>query len=505
MDILDLISETGVVLKKVAVTNGGEYAGPCPGCGGRDRFRCWPADKGGRGSFWCRGCGKAGDDVQFLVEFCGLDYPAAFKRAGREQLTGYRPAFKPQASAAARVFEPRRHESPVETWQLRAAKFVDKAHAALLDQDKILAYLAGRGLDLAAVQKFKLGWFPGEHNKNCMFRSRESWGLETVIKDNGQAKKLWIPRGIVIPWYRDEQIQRIRIRRPKKDLQRDHDIKYYIVPGSSMECMMLHSNARAFVLVEAELDAMAVVRQAGLVTGAVALGSASNKPGTDVYWVLQGAVRNLVAVDNDAAGAKAWPWWRDNFDNAKLWPVPVGKDPGDAFKAGVDLLAWIKEGLPPALTLFLGSSKKKQPAPGPVQSPESVHTMPAASVNESSPARPAIVQDTAGDKAVACPGQGPAPSSVPDLSPGVAAFKRLLEKYPFKILCTDARTAVFCPEAWEGSKIKQEICNIVFFDPEVARYLEGHPADMVHRGNFFYPGFMDGQGGLPQTEDALAG
>jgi hypothetical protein len=38
MNILDL-AEKHVDLKRVASTKGGEYAGPCPGCGGDDRFR----------------------------------------------------------------------------------------------------------------------------------------------------------------------------------------------------------------------------------------------------------------------------------------------------------------------------------------------------------------------------------------------------------------------------------------------------------------------------------
>src|ERR687886_594278 len=50
-DLLGLIG-TNTRLKKVAMTGGGEHAGPCPFCGGRDRFRVQPA----RGRWWCRGC-----------------------------------------------------------------------------------------------------------------------------------------------------------------------------------------------------------------------------------------------------------------------------------------------------------------------------------------------------------------------------------------------------------------------------------------------------------------
>jgi hypothetical protein len=43
--ILDLLRENGHDLKKAANTNGGEYSGACPWCGGDDRFRVWPENE----------------------------------------------------------------------------------------------------------------------------------------------------------------------------------------------------------------------------------------------------------------------------------------------------------------------------------------------------------------------------------------------------------------------------------------------------------------------------
>jgi len=49
-DLLTL-AERYTTVKRVATTGGGEYAGPCPMCGGRDRFRKWPLYRGqGRGT-----------------------------------------------------------------------------------------------------------------------------------------------------------------------------------------------------------------------------------------------------------------------------------------------------------------------------------------------------------------------------------------------------------------------------------------------------------------------
>lgn len=50
--------------------------GPCPVCGGTDRFRY--DDKGGRGTFFCSGCG-AGDGMKLLMNYRGCDFHEAAK------------------------------------------------------------------------------------------------------------------------------------------------------------------------------------------------------------------------------------------------------------------------------------------------------------------------------------------------------------------------------------------------------------------------------------------
>jgi DNA primase len=78
MNLLDLIGADGGTLKKQATTGGGEYAGACFWCGGNDRFRVWV--KSGR--YWCRGCGKAGDEIQYLRERRGLSFLEACEYLG---------------------------------------------------------------------------------------------------------------------------------------------------------------------------------------------------------------------------------------------------------------------------------------------------------------------------------------------------------------------------------------------------------------------------------------
>lgn len=79
VDLLALIG-ADVPLKRVATTSGGEYAGPCPFCGGEDRFRVWPEE----GRYWCRGCDEKGDAPGYLMRRDGLSYPEALRRLGIE-------------------------------------------------------------------------------------------------------------------------------------------------------------------------------------------------------------------------------------------------------------------------------------------------------------------------------------------------------------------------------------------------------------------------------------
>lgn len=354
MDILEAASLAGVTMKR-HTTNGKEYAGPCPKCGGTDRFHVWPGGKGG-GNFWCRMCNFKGDLVQLLVDCCGMSFKDAFAAAGREPLDNYRVGgskFRTgiKAPAGPPPFEPTHYEPPNETWQGRAQALADLAHANLVGNDKALAFLLKRGIDEKAVNHFRLGYFSGENNRSAMFRPRSVWGLPEELRGDGRKKMLWIPRGFIIPTFKDGLIHRIRIRRPAVDLKKKSDVKYYVLPGSSMGSLVINQDKNIFVIVEAELDAMMVASLAGSLVGVVAVGSATTKPDAGVFYSLKKAIRILVSLDYDTAGTAGWKWWKDTFTTARLLPPPEGKDPGDAFQAGIDIKAWIRMALPPVATM----------------------------------------------------------------------------------------------------------------------------------------------------------
>jgi len=53
--------------------------GPCPICGGTDRFRC--DDKQGKGTWICNHC-RAGDGFSLIEKSRGLDYPSVLREVG---------------------------------------------------------------------------------------------------------------------------------------------------------------------------------------------------------------------------------------------------------------------------------------------------------------------------------------------------------------------------------------------------------------------------------------
>jgi DNA primase len=104
VDILT-IAKRKTELRKIASTHGGEWVGPCPACGGRDRFHVWPDKTDSKrpervGVYWCRSCGKAGDVVQWFVDFEGKRLSRGV-RCAWDRSAGGRPAARVRNAEAA--------------------------------------------------------------------------------------------------------------------------------------------------------------------------------------------------------------------------------------------------------------------------------------------------------------------------------------------------------------------------------------------------------------------
>lgn len=368
--------------RRVSGTKGGEWHGPCPVCGGEDRFHVWPEQSGGQaaqraglsGTWWCRACDKGGDIIELLEFAEGLDFAAACRELQIELQRQDRRSTPLRQPALAKKWAPTVWPVPAEQWRKQSGKMAMRAHEQLLESQPALEYLASRGLPLDAVRQYRLGYLPPEDKSGRgLYRARTAFGLPAGVDQDGREHRaMWIPSGITIPLWGEpgEEALRIRIRRRKGDL-RPNDPKYLVVEGSGKMPMLLPAqNSRPemtpWVIVEAELDALAVHHACGGRVAAMAVLTNLGKPDVVADGLLRVAPRILVALDFDAVGKsgqrpgyQGWEWWQRTYSQARRWPAPEGKDAGDAYALGVDLAAWINAGLPASLSFLPDSDSQK--------------------------------------------------------------------------------------------------------------------------------------------------
>lgn len=519
MNILTLYQDiTHQAPEKASTTNGGEYHGPCPACGGRDRFHVWPEQRDG-GTYWCRGCGKAGDLIQFRREFMGEGFRQAAEAAGKEigPMTLKAPprpwAQTPAAPSAHAGNAPAQRGAPDVNWIEHATKLVGWAHEQLVGEAgaPVWEWLADRGIDAAGIERFRLGWNPGRSGKD-LYRERKSWALPEERKPDGRAKKLWIPRGLIIPLLVDGDVWRVRIRRPEDALNEDRrrgikePKRYYVLPGSSSRILVCPGDPRAAVIVETELDAMMLACRAGDLCTAVALGSVAVKPDAECHAAIADAMRILVALDLDDAGGKAMAWWRAHYRQAERWPVIDGKDPGEMVQRGGDVRTWILCGLPPALTIgpsvscwsvekgVHGNAAAKSGGKeaesdgdtradcGAVAAAGEPGGCDGAGVAAAVPDGAPPVLGARVEEALVAPvgGCGAAPEPAPKHHDGVAELIDILRRHPVAVRNEDARVAIEpLREGWRDQEVLGRLSRLVFFDDDVAAWLDTRPEAVV--------------------------
>jgi DNA primase len=362
VNILDLLISEGIQPRRVANSNGGEFASPCPGCGGEDRLRSWP-EQGKDGRFWCRQCGAAGDTVDYLRRFRKMGFPEACQYLGRElpPRAPYKSGKKAQASTTHHQAPqaPRQETSVIDSvlWQVKAQSLVDEAAYNLLhyQQDVWFKWLTvQRGLNEETIKTASLGVMLLKR-----FPDAKDWGLKPELKENGQIKKLWLPRGHIIPLTQGREVLRIKFRRPKGD----GDPRYLLLRGSSPQARVINPQSPYFCIIENELDGLLVAQEGSAIgIGVIALGSASINPASlapEVVAALKVSSCLLISLDFDEAqgagdkgawaGGRAAKTWLRKFPQARRWPAIKGKDVAEMWQAGVNIKTWLEIGLERAI------------------------------------------------------------------------------------------------------------------------------------------------------------
>lgn len=353
---------------EAAKVHGDSINGPCPFCdGGVDRFIIWTQrnenlgktcmEHGIPGVYFCRQCEAKGDTIEYLMKAEGMDFHDACAELGIEpsRKISARPApvEKPQTPS----FSGREVKEPGVSWLAQVEHLNGKAVEALGQSANTLRWLSGRGITPTMAQRYELGCVKGENGKPGLFRWRSSFGLEPgKARDGREVKKFFIPRGVSIPSRnRKGDIVMFRIRRPDVDLQARKSCKYWELTGGSSVPYYLPAKhpGHVFVtiVVEGEFDAMLLHSLSGESLSVMAMRSNSNKPDTEGHRLLSSSDLILVCLDTDEAGAKGVDWWKRTYRQAVHSPIPGFKDPGDAWKAGMDVRLWLEAVVPGTVSL----------------------------------------------------------------------------------------------------------------------------------------------------------
>lgn len=316
---VDLLSMTqcDVILRRKGATNGGEWAGPCPFCGGKDRFLVWPNHKDGP-RWWCRGENRGGDAINYVMLRHDLNFAEALAYLGIQGDSRPRPFRAPRPAPAQRQTYASASKDWLaindQTWQAQATAFVEHSSELIFDkaQAEQLQYLLKRGFSDTTIGVYWLGYNPADINTR--------WGDTDVF----------LPAGWVIPWMFAGTIWRINVRRIE-----GKEPKYMGPAGNAngLYNAAMIKREKPVVLVEGEFDALAIQQAAGDLVIPVATGSTSGARLQKWIARIAQASAYIVAFDDDAAGQQAANFWLDVLPGS-VRLVPKPHDPNDMLKAG---------------------------------------------------------------------------------------------------------------------------------------------------------------------------
>jgi len=310
-------------LKRTSSSRGGQYNGPCPWCGGLDRFRVQP-HYGAYGFFACNQCRRSGTAIDYLMLRRGFSKQHALATVGWKPKDGR--ILSETIPHYAQQSRPG-WEEPPEQWQRAATAFYQACQRALWSErgKPALDYLRWRGLSDETICKAALGYHPGQWRAPA-----SQWGRTT-----------WLAQGIVIPWLIEGGIWRLTIRDTRVT---EGNKRYLQVSGGSNGLYLAQSlllNRPAVVLTEGEFDALSIVQECGDLVAVVATGT--TKGSHTPRWISLLAQQKSVLVAFDAERDKGdadAQWWTRRLGNA-LRLRPLWNDANQMLQDGVNLREWI--------------------------------------------------------------------------------------------------------------------------------------------------------------------
>jgi hypothetical protein len=295
-----------------------EWAGPCPKCGGDDRFHCtteW---------FFCRQCHpERGDSIEYRHCYHGDRFKEAVERLTNGGI--------PTATTAQRRAEPqpKRKAGQTDQWRHEAAQIHARAKELLWGKEgaPARAYLEGRGLvDPKVWERFELGYRPDTPLANT--RRQPQYAPAIAMP--------WMPGGkLCAVRYRYLQVQHYT-----DDNGDNRTEKLWSQPGSTTSGRLFGGQLlfgcaerfRTLVLVEGELNAMSIW-QASYETGidVLSIGSQSASLPAKMIEYAQRYSRVMVWADEEGPARKLMGM----IPGAIPIKSPGGKDANDLLGSGL--------------------------------------------------------------------------------------------------------------------------------------------------------------------------
>ena len=366
-DLRTRLSLTDVVGKKVmwdsrkSNQGKGDMWAPCPFH--QEKTASFHVDDR-KGFYYCFGCHAKGDAISFVRETENVDFMEAV-RILAEEAGMPMPERDPQARAKA---EKRTELSDVMEMAVRHFRLSLRTGVAGPARD----YLAGRGLDEAALDRFEIGFAP------------DAWqNMWDHLKGKGVADELIFGCGLAKPSQRGGKPYdtfRNRIMFPIRDprgrciafggraMDPDDNAKYLNSPETELfdksRTLYNHGPAREaagkgrpLIVAEGYMDVIALSR-AGFEGSVAPLGTAITEHQLALLWRI--AEEPILALDGDTAGLRAAYRVIDTAlplleagKSLRFALMPEGKDPDDLLRAeGAGAVQALLDGALPMVKLL---------------------------------------------------------------------------------------------------------------------------------------------------------
>ena len=269
-------------------------------------------------------CSHGGDAISWMMEYHNLSFQEACERLSSGDLPKLQ-----QPTHKSKNTIPVLSEPPDAGWRTRAEEIVKQGESNLWGEEgkRALHYLKHeRGLTEKTILDAKLGYTPGDYRE---------W--KTI-------EGLTVPCGITIPWYAEELLWGIKVRRATGQQ------RYQQVSGGNIKgCLYLADTIKPgmpLMITEGEFDVLIVRQVAKDLISATSIGSAANKRINPKWFPkLISAPSILLRMDEDGAGQGAVEQISNLSQAVTCIKVPQGKDLNEYYHivGRTRMLLWLGE------------------------------------------------------------------------------------------------------------------------------------------------------------------